>query len=119
MPASRSACATTLAPRSCPSSPGLAIRTFIRLRLRPARASARERPERDEPGAHARVLDRELGHGDRQLEAAWAGAARVQVEDAVALVDARLVAVAADDRREAGRARLEVELVQVAQQGER
>src|SRR3954468_24217504 len=75
-----------------------------------------ERLQRDELGVHTPLGDSQPGQRDRQLEAPRTGAARVQIEHAVLLVEARLMAVAADHGGEAGRARLQVELVQVVQQ---
>jgi hypothetical protein len=47
---------------------------------------------------------------DGELEAAWTGAARIQVEDTVADLDRRLVRVSVEDNCDPSRLRLEVEV---------
>src|ERR1700728_1549799 len=53
MPASRSARAITLAPRACPSRPGLATRTRIGARVRGREDSGIGRRRIPQPGRHA------------------------------------------------------------------
>jgi hypothetical protein len=53
--------------------------------------------------------------GDRQVEALWAGAAGVDVEDSIVPVRFGLVSVAADYHVEAGGFRVEVELFKIVQ----
>ena len=56
---------------------------------------------------------------DRQVEALWTSAARVDVEDAIVPVRFGLVSVAADDNVETGDFRIEVKLFKVVQDVDR
>ena len=57
------------------------------------------------------VGESDAGEGDGEGESPWAGAAGVEVEDAVAPVDGRFVGVAADDGSDAGGGGVEVKVV--------
>src|SRR5438132_5833881 len=105
-PASRSACATTFAPRSWPSSPGFAIKTFT---LTGSARPARSFQELEDAAPHAPVFDGESSHRHRQFETAGAGASRIEKQHAVALLLERLVTVTGDDRAEPRRVGVEVE----------
>ena len=52
------------------------------------------REEGEDFGGGVAVLDAEEGIGDGEIEAAWSGTARVEVEDAVAVLNGGLVGVA-------------------------
>src|SRR5438094_2850376 len=142
-PASRSACATTFAPRSWPSSPGLAIRTFTgaksarpapsvgglrpgATRLRsPCRVSFQPGPrgrrhrwvarKLEDAAPHAPILDGESSHCHGKLKAAGAGASRIEEQHPVPLLLPRLVTVAGNDRAEPRRARVKAQLRHVVQ----
>ncbi|EEF25268.1 conserved hypothetical protein [Ricinus communis] len=58
-------------------------------------------------------IDDQLGSRDRQAEPPPAGAARIHVQHAIALAARGLVRVAGHDDPDAGRARVDVELLQV------
>lgn len=56
----------------------------------------------DYTGVEGILRDFDERHGDGELEAAWAGAAGVEVEDSVVGCDRGLVGVAADDAGDSG-----------------
>lgn len=66
-----------------------------------------------------RLEELQVCDGDRQVEALWTGAARVDVEDSIAPVGFGFVSVAADDNVEAGDFRIEVKLFKVVQDVDR
>src|SRR5690348_14817387 len=71
--------------------------------------------EGDDLGREAPRVDPKLRDRHGEPKTPRSGAARIQIEHAVAPLDARLVGMAGDDRVEAGGARVEVELVKVVQ----
>lgn len=64
----------------------------------------------DDFGAGCGGVEMQVRDGDRKIEAAWAAASWVEIEDAVAGFDARLVRVAGDDDGDAGGLWVEVEV---------
>src|SRR5215470_4535154 len=81
--------------------------------------AARSDIERNDLGLEPPCIDAEPCHGNRQAESPRAGAPGIEIEHAVAALDARLVRVARDDRVVAGGARVDVQLVEVVQHVER
>jgi len=69
------------------------------------------RDEGDDVRVGVAVGQRDTREGDGEREASGAGAAGVEVKDAIAPVDGRLVGVAADDGSDARGGRVEVEVV--------
>jgi hypothetical protein len=70
-------------------------------------------------GLPRRLVELEARDGDRQAEALWTGAARIDVEDAIMPVGFEFVSVAADDDLEAGAFRVQVELRKIVQDVDR
>src|SRR5205085_5413462 len=92
---------------------GGAVSALPREQAKQRRRKDRASAEGDDPGGDAPAFDRELGRRDRQAKPARARASRIDVEDAVALVDRRPVRVARDDDAHAGGARLDVDLGEI------
>ena len=85
-----------------PDAGGRGVRTRGRLRI-----------ERDDARVGSGRGDDELGDRDGKAKAPWPGAARVDVEHAIASVDPGLVRMAAHDDLHAGRGRLDVEVREI------
>lgn len=62
-------------------------------------------------GRRSPVGDAQCREGDGQVEAAWTGAAGIEIEDPLKLLDRWLVRVAIDDRAYGGGLRAEVEIL--------
>src|SRR2546428_467587 len=74
-----------------------------------SRGAERSDIEREDLGLEPARIDLEACHRDRQAETPRAGAARIEIEDAVAALDPRLVRVPGDDGVEARGAGNEIE----------
>lgn len=66
--------------------------------------------EADDFGGGLAVLDAEEGVGDGEVEAAGTGAAGVQVEDSVVVLDGGLVGMAAEDDADACCLRIQIQI---------
>jgi len=67
-------------------------------------------------GLRLGAVDAEEGVGDGEVEAAGAGAAGVEVEDSVTVLDGGLVGVAVEDDADAGGLGVEVKVVEGVEQ---
>src|SRR5271169_1835026 len=66
-------------------------------------------------GSHFPRFDHQFPHAHRQVEAAWPGAAGIEIQDAVLLFYLRLMTVAIDHNAESSCLRLQIELAEIMQ----
>src|SRR5580698_9249149 len=76
---------------------------------------SRFRLDLDQLDRHLSGLDKKTADRDRQREAAWTGAPRIDVDNTVLPSNSRPVGVAGDDSLESRRGRIEVEIVDVVE----